>query len=486
MRFDMVAPLQVPAFMGLDAPEVFRNSLDEIALADQAGFGGVWLLEHHFMPEFSQCSAPEVMFGAISQRTRNMRLGSAVTVLTINHPVRVAERVATLDVLTGGRIDLGVGRGNWAVDYEVFGGGATMAEGRGRVAESIEIMKRCWAGEPFAWDGEFWKFPEVNVYPKPIQQPHPKLWAAAVSPESYTNAAEQGMAVLAGPFKPLFMVAEDRQRFVDRCAELGRDHRELGFAMAMGIVCADDHDHAIELASRNLRWYFEQLLTLTAPLLTRQEKDYHYYREEIATLRSLTGGSPSLEALQSAGMLIAGDPDHVVEQLHNLVGHGIDHVMCTLQAGGIPHKDVMRSIELIGEQVIPRMRDVTADGKRRKLPKRDLTVWLRDAPDVTPELLFESMRMVFRRDLADGFKALYRVDLDGDGGGTWFIDVADGDCQVLKDKPGRDPDVRIKSDTGTWMEIAKGERGQASALLTRRLKIAGNPLKAARFKSLFS
>lgn len=486
MRFDVFVGLQAPEFMGFDVRAVHHQALDEIALAEQAGFGGAWLVEHHFMPEFSQCSAPEVMFGAITQRTEKMRIGSAVTVPTINHPVRVAERVATLDLLSDGRIDVGVGRGNWAIDYEVFGGGATMAEGRGRVYEAVEIMKQCWGDEPFAWDGEYWKFPEINVFPKPIQKP-PKLWAAAVSPESYTTAAEKGMGVLAGPFKPLFMVAEDRVRYVERCREMGHDPRELGFAMTMGIVVADDHKTAIEIAQRNIRWYFEQLLALTAPLLTRSEEDYHYYREDIQTLRNLSGGNPSLEALQSGGMLVAGSPETVIEQFHNLAAHGIDHLICTVQAGGVPHEDVMRTIELMGEHVIPAMKDVQGpDGRPKKLPKRDLTVWLREAPEVTPEVLMESMQMVFRRDLADGFTALYRVDLDGDGGGTWFIDIADGDCQVGREVPDRSPDVRIKSDTDTWIEIAKGERGQASAVLRRKLKIAGNPLKAARFKSLFN
>src|SRR3954451_24804319 len=164
MRFDVFVGLQVPSFMGVDVRDVHRQCLDEIALAEEAGFGGVWLVEHHFMPEFSQCSAPEVMFGAISQRTKRMRIGSSVTVMTINHPVRGAERVATIDILSGGRVDIGVGRGNWQIDYEVFGSGEKMmAEGRGRVNESVEIMERCWGDEPFSFEGKYWNFPEINV-----------------------------------------------------------------------------------------------------------------------------------------------------------------------------------------------------------------------------------------------------------------------------------------------------------------------------------
>ena len=476
MRFDMFYELAVPKFTGLTEREVYGHSLDEIALADSAGFDGVWLVEHHFFREYSHCPAPEVIFGAISQRTERMRIGHGVVLLPFNHPVRVAERIAALDILSGGRMDVGVGRGVSPLEYEVFGG--KMSESRARVDEGLEF------------DGQFWSFPEIDVIPKPIQKPHPPLWTAAVSPETFPMAAEQGLGVLAGPFKPLFMISEDREHFVERCRELGKDPAELGFGMTVGVVVLDDHERAREVAAKNIRWFYEQLLRLTAPVLEKGGEAYRYYREELGTLRGLTGGTPSLEALEAAGMVVAGDPEHAIEQLRGLADHGIDHVLCALQAGGVPHADVLRSIELFGQQVIPALRGVRtgveapAEAGGRKRP--DMRIFLRESRNVTPALLFEALPLSFRRDRADGLRAVYRIDLAGDGGGTWFVQVADGRCEVTREPNGAEPDVRIKSDAETWVELAKGNRSRMGAVLRRRLRVKGDRRKAAQFARLFS
>src|SRR5207244_372707 len=313
MRFDLFYELAVPRFTGLTEREVYEHSLDEIALADSAGFDGVWLVEHHFFREYSHCPAPEVIFGAVSQRTERMRIGHGVVLLPFNHPVRVAERIAALDILSGGRMDVGVGRGVSPLEYEVFGG--KMSESRARVDEGLAILRRAWGDEPFSFDGQFWSFPEIDVVPTPLQKPHPPLWTAAVSPETFPMAAEQGLGVLAGPFKPLFMISEDREHFVERCHELGKDPAELGFGMTVGVVVLDDHERAREVAAKNIRWFYEQLLRLTAPVLEKGGEAYRYYREELGTLRGLTGGTPSLDALEAAGMVVAGDPEHATEQL---------------------------------------------------------------------------------------------------------------------------------------------------------------------------
>src|SRR5439155_20040457 len=244
-----------------------------------------------------------------------------------------------------------------------------------------------------------------------------------------------------------------------------------------------------EVAAKNIRWFYEQLLRLTAPVLEKGGEAYRYYREELGTLRGLTGGTPSLEALEAAGMVVAGDPEHAIEQLRGLADHGIDHVLCALQAGGVPHADVMRSIELFGEQVIPALRglrtgvEAPADGRR---PKRaDMRIFLRESSDVTPELLFKAMPLSFRRDRADGLRALYRIDLAGDGGGTWWVEVAEGECVVTREHPGREPDVSIRSDAEPWGELARGDRSRIGAVLRRRLRVRGDRRKAAQFARLF-
>ena len=156
----------------------------------------------------------------------------------------------------------------------------------------------------------------------------------------------------------------------------------------------------------------------------------------------------------------------------------------------MPHADVLRSIELFGEQVIPALRGVRtgveapAEAGGRKRP--DMRIFLRESRNVTPALLFEALPLSFRRDRADGLRAVYRIDLAGDGGGTWFVQVADGRCEVTREPNGAEPDVRIKSDAETWVELAKGNRSRMGAVLRRRLRVKGDRRKAAQFARLFS
>lgn len=487
MRFDLFYELAVPDFTGLNDRQVFTQSLDEIALADGAGFEGVWLVEHHFYHQYSHSSAPETFMGAITQRTERMRIGHGIVLLPFKHPVMVAERVATLDVISGGRIDVGVGRGLSPLEYEAFGG--LMEESRARVDESVEILRRCWADRPFSFDGRFWSLPEIDVVPKPLQKPHPPLWTAAVTPDTFVRAADQGFGVLAGPFKPLFMVAEDRDRFAARCLELGRDPRQLGFGMTLGVVVHEDHARAREIAERNIRWFYEQLLRLTGPALERGGESYRYYREELATLRALTGGTPSLDALDAAGMVIAGSPEYVIDRFRKLANTGIDHVLCAVAAGGVPHADALHTIELMGEHVIPALRETTApepgENGRESFRDTDLRIFLRDSGSLTPELLFRGLPLIFRADRAPGLEALYRVEVRGRGGGTWWVRIAGGQCVVLDRSPGVEPDVSISTGAGNLVTLARGRRRRGPAALFGRLRASGDPAKAEAFNRLF-
>ncbi len=484
MRFDLFYELAVPDFARVTEREVIRQSLDQIATADEGGFAGVWLAEHHFYRQYSHSPAPEVVMGAITQRTSRMRIGHGVLLLPFKHPVMAAERVAMLDNLSDGRIDVGIGRGLSPLEYEVFGG--DIEDSRERVDEGLEIMRGCWGDRPFGFQGRFWSFPEVDVVPKPLQRPHPPLWTAAVSPDTFSLAAERGLGVLAGPFKPLFMVAEDHDRFVLRCQELNVDPRQLGFGMTLGVVVLDDHKRARQVAEQNIRWFYEQLLRLTAPVLKRGGESYRYYREELATLRELTGGTPSLEALDAAGMVIAGSPEYAIERFRKLAATGLDHVLCAVQAGGVPHADAMRTIELMGERVIPELRETTApapgeDG-RESFRDTDLRIFLRDSRALTPKLLFRTLPIAYRPERAPGLEALYKIELRGHDVGTWWVRIAGGRLEVLTQDPGQEPDVRIRAGSRNWIRAVKGAKRRG---LFGRVRMSGDQAKAAAFEQLF-
>jgi alkanesulfonate monooxygenase SsuD/methylene tetrahydromethanopterin reductase-like flavin-dependent oxidoreductase (luciferase family) len=482
MRFDLFYELALPG--GATEREVIGQALDQIAAADQIGLDGVWFAEHHFQRGFSSSSAPEVVMAAATQRTNRMRIGHAVVLLPFRNPVMVAERIATLDLLSDGRIDVGVGRGLSPLEYEVFGG--EIEESRERVDEDLEIMRRCWGDRPASFEGRFWRFKDLDVVPKPVQRPHPPLWTAAVSPETFSLAAERDLGVLAGPFKPLFMVAEDRDRFVARCQELGKDPRQLGFAMTLGVVVSDDAERARAVAERHIRWFYDRLLRLTARVLERGGESYRYYREELATLRELTGGAPSLEALDAAGMVIAGTPEYAIERLQKLADTGIDHVLCAVQAGGVPHADALRTIELLGERVIPALRETTApmpgeDG-RESFRDTDLRIYLRDSRTLTPRLAVRSLPLAFRPERAEGLEALYKLELRGRGGGTWWVRIAGGRLELLDRDPGQPPDVEMRAGARTWVRLMQGNRRRGPF---GRMRTSGDQAKLAAFEQLF-
>src|SRR3954463_6500518 len=157
----------------------YHEALDQIELADKVGFDYVWEVEHHFLTEYSHSSAPEVFFGAISQRTQRIRLGHGVVLLPhrYNHPVRVAERAAVLDILSNGRVELGTGRS--ITEQELGGFLIDPDETIGQWEESVRAIPQMWMKDKVSFDGKYLQMPERSVLPKPIQKPHPPLWHAA-------------------------------------------------------------------------------------------------------------------------------------------------------------------------------------------------------------------------------------------------------------------------------------------------------------------
>src|SRR5262249_20542160 len=194
MKFDLLYELQMPK--PHDARSEWRcyhEALEQIVRADELGYDTVWEVEHHFLTEFAHSSAPEVFLAAVSQRTRRIRLGHGVTLLPhrFNHPIRVAERVAALDLLSNGRVEFGTGRSS---QFEQAGFEIDTAESRDMWQESLEIIPRMWTESPFEYAGKYVRIPARDVIPKPVQKPHPPIWAAATSPPTWELAGRDGTA----------------------------------------------------------------------------------------------------------------------------------------------------------------------------------------------------------------------------------------------------------------------------------------------------
>lgn len=355
MKFDLFYELSVPPFSERSETEVYIETLDELQLAETLGFNGAWVVEHHFMPEYSHSTAPEMFLAAATQRTRRLRLGHAIVPMPYNHPVRVAERIATLDVLSGGRAEFGFGRGFSPKEYASFG--VDMGESRSVTEEGLAIVMASFEGKPVSFDGRHFQLDAVEILPKVLQHPHPPVWTAAVSPPSFEMAAELGIGVLVGPFKPWFMVREDIRHYREHWQtrhgrESAASRLNPRVAMTVGLFCHENGREARRMAKEPFEWFYGRLLGQTRPILEQLYDGYEYYRK-MGRFRGLLDKAVNLTLLDTFGMAVVGDPAHCIKRLKTLEAAGIDHVLLAFGAGAMPSLDVQASMRLFAEKVMP-------------------------------------------------------------------------------------------------------------------------------------
>ena len=174
--------------------DFYAELLDQVAYAEELGFESVWFAEHHFHERYGVCPTPPVMMAAVAQRTKRIRLGSGVALLPFHHPLRVAEDYAMVDLLSGGRLDFGVGRA--FLRHEFAGFQVAVEESRERFDEALEIILQAWKGERFSYEGKYYRVRDTALSITPLQKPHPPVWVAAVSPETPALAARKGLPIM--------------------------------------------------------------------------------------------------------------------------------------------------------------------------------------------------------------------------------------------------------------------------------------------------
>lgn len=392
MQFALLYEMQRP-FQGteVDWNTLYKETLEQCALADQVGFDNLWFVEHHFLTGFSGSPCPEVMFGALSQVTKRIRLGFGVSILPYHHPVRVAERVAMIDQLTDGRVELGTGRSN---AYEQTGLGIDPRDTRAMWEESITMLPQIWQSDEFSYEGKFWQVPTRRVLPKPFQKPHPRLYLACTQTESFNVAAEKGIGVLSSATYATTILAEHVRNYrekVKSATPVGAFINEF-WGNNVAAYCGGDDTEAKELGALSLKTFFgpdkpyirdrvnayEELLEswggvpdhLKADFgrWLRQSDDAH--RAQAAQVGiSLDSGPGAARAafdemtadtLRERGIIIAGDPAHCIEGVKLYEEAGVDQVILIMQTETIPHDKVMQSIEMFGKEVIPAFRQGTA------------------------------------------------------------------------------------------------------------------------------
>lgn len=359
----------------------FRQAIEQAVLADELGYGCWWQVEHHGAGEFSLSSAPELMLAALSQRTSRIRLGHSAVLAPgrFNHPIRVAERAATLDHLSGGRVELGLTRST-IPEWRLFG--IEPDEARAQTQQAFEMVPKMWTSERFSHESADYRVDDVPIGPKPLQRPHPPLWQAAASPASFEEAGRRGVGVLG---TTMWESLERASRLIGlyraavaRCTSpVGAFvNDQVGFFTF--VHCADTDEEAMRNgAAAAAAWYTVTALTffeaatefvranarneelVKSPGLTgdflRGEAANATSEANLLIARILQGeqvrDEEVFEVLSAQDSLIVGSPETCRKKLRAYADLGIDRLMCLQQIGGIPHEKVMKSIRLIGELI---------------------------------------------------------------------------------------------------------------------------------------
>lgn len=345
MQFDLFYEIALPPQLAQSETQVYRNVMDQAVLGDALGFGCAWFVEHHAMPAYSHCSKPELVLAALSQLTRRIRLGLAIVPLPYHHPIHVAEKLATLDVLSQGRLEAGIGRGFAPTEYALFG--REMRDSRALVDEALAIIRASFAGK-IEHDGAHFRVCDFEVVPRAVQKPHPPLWSAAVSPESFIRIAEQRLNVLAGPFKPWFMVEADIAAF--KKAWRGEHAPRIG--MSIALLCLRDGKRARAIAREAFTWFYRELLKTTAPVLEKLYPSYEHFAS-LGRFRELMRLGINLKFLETFGMAVAGSPAECTAALERYRAAGVTNLLCGIGAGAVTHDIARESMETIAADVMP-------------------------------------------------------------------------------------------------------------------------------------
>jgi alkanesulfonate monooxygenase SsuD/methylene tetrahydromethanopterin reductase-like flavin-dependent oxidoreductase (luciferase family) len=329
--------------------EVLRRLLDDATYADALGYDSFWLTEHHFEPFGGLLSAPAVVLGSVAQRTSRIRLGIAVSLLPLHHPLALAEQWATVDVLSGGRLDLGIGKGFSRWEYTNFG--VRFEEASERFDEALDVMLTAWQPGRFDFDGQYYRFRDVQVLPKPVQQPHPRLWASAVrTRDSYEWAGRRGYDLLTAPF----MMDRARLReYLDlyhgTLADAGHSPAGKEVLGNLHVCVAPTRAEAVEAAAP----CFARMNAARDAALSR-DPSFPGPRPS-----GPHGGSPTaaVEELIRNARTLVGSPEDCVRNLEVLRDElGVTHVIGTFHFGGMPRETVRRSMELFMREVAPHLR----------------------------------------------------------------------------------------------------------------------------------
>lgn len=345
MKFGVFYELQLPRpwTEGSEAT-LFNDALDQFALADRLGYDYAWVVEHHFLEEYSHSSAPEVFLGAASQRTKNIRLGHGVIQLTTNQPQRVAEKVSTLDLLSRGRVEMGFGEAAGPAELHPFG--VRVRDKRDRWEEAVRAIMPMFSREDWEFHGQYHDFPARNVVPKPMQRPHPPVWVACSNRETIKMAARLGIGALTfafvSPEEAKQWVDDYYRIFKEECVPIGHAVNP-NVAMVTGFSCHADEAEARRRGEDGFQFFGYALA-------------HHYIfgehrpgRTDIwANFERVKASLPPAGADRGIGT-----PEQLRAHLRGFEAAGVDQVTFIQQAGRNRHAHICEALALFAAEVMP-------------------------------------------------------------------------------------------------------------------------------------
>ncbi len=354
MKFGLLYEMETPRpWHALSEYNVYWEALAQIELADRIGIDYVWEVEHHFLEEYSHSSAPEVFYGAVTQRTRNIRIAHGVRLLpfNFNHPIKVAEQAAVLDIMSNGRVDIGIGRATTSQELDGFG--VDYERTRSEVREALDVIVKAWTEEILEYDGKLIKVPPRRVLPKPIQKPHPPMWMACVAPDSYQMAGDRGIGVLSFSLNFDFVqlaIENYRKSFANRTDQVPKVPNEAFGAMIICHIAENKEDEAIGI--EGARWFMHNVGELFRPIATKNQLYSYEYLRNVMAVDIDPSQIPDAQ-LKLHPMVVVGNPDEVIRKLETFEKAGVDQMLCFKQAGRIPHRKIMNSLKLMAKHVLP-------------------------------------------------------------------------------------------------------------------------------------
>ena len=359
MKFGIFIDLQLPRpWAQGDEAKLFNEALEQVELADRLGIDYVWVQEHHFLEEYCHSSAPEVFLAACSQRTKNIRLGHGIIVMSpnFNHPARIAERLSTLDIISGGRVEWGTGESGSRMELEGFG--VDFVNKRPIWAEAVEETAKMMCMEPYpGFNGKYFSMPERNVVPKPLQKPHPPLWAACSNRDSMQLAAHLGMGALTFAFvnadEAKFWVDEYYETFKRECKPIGQAVNP-NVAMLSGFMCHHDSETAIHQGLEGAHFFAFGLghywkHGTHVPGQTNMWSDFK--AQPTSVIEKME------RERKKAGMSGIGNPKQLIENFTALEKAGVDQLILLQQSGNYRHEQICESMELFATEVLPEFRE---------------------------------------------------------------------------------------------------------------------------------